>query len=171
MIHLSERANKAMITSATVTLPIDKRIKSRLRVELDDGREAGIVLTRGEVLQHGDKLKSVSGDVVEVIAAEETLSVVRCCDMRTFARACYHLGNRHVPVQIVTLVTDADYIDNSSNTAGTTPQTDIGTVSYLHDHVLDDMLRGFGLDVSIEQAPFNPEPGAYGGGHVHSHAH
>ncbi|MEM7258106.1 MAG: urease accessory protein UreE, partial [Pseudomonadota bacterium] len=146
-------ADQSLRSSATVTLPIEKRIKSRLRVDLDDGREAGIVLTRGEVLQHGDKLQSEQGDVVEVIAASETLSVIRCHDNHSFARACYHLGNRHVPVEIVT---EADLA---------------GKVSYLHDHVLDDMIKGFGLEVSIEQAPFNPEPGAYGGGHVHGHSH
>jgi len=153
MIQLTERAEQSLSTSGTVTLPIEKRIKSRLRVDLDDGREAGIVLTRGEVLQHGDKLQSTEGEVIEVIAAEETLSVVRCKDVHSFARACYHLGNRHVPVQIVVEPGLA------------------GTVSYLHDHVLDDMIKGFGLEVVVEQAPFNPEPGAYGGGHVHGHSH
>lgn len=153
MLQLTERADQSQTASATVTLPIEKRIKSRLRVDLDDGREAGILLTRGEVLQHGDKLQSAQGEVVEVIAAQETLSVVRCADVHSFARACYHLGNRHVPVEIVI----------KSGIAG--------QVSYLHDHVLDDMIRGFGLDVSVEQQPFNPEPGAYGGGHVHGHSH
>jgi urease accessory protein len=66
------------------------------------------------------------------------------------ARACYHLGNRHVALQI------------NSN-----------TLSYLHDHVLDDMLKGLGLEVNVLMAPFEPEPGAYntnGGGH-HHHSH
>ncbi len=152
MIQFIERTDESVVAATTVTLPIEKRIKSRQRVALDDGREAGILLTRGEVLQHGDKLKSEQGEVVEVIAAEEKLSVVHCNDMRSFARACYHLGNRHVPVEII-----------SENGAG--------TVSYLHDHVLDDMLEGFGLQVAVTSAPFNPEPGAYGGGHVHGHSH
>jgi urease accessory protein len=153
MLQFIDRADKNHHAVTTVTLPIEKRIKSRLRVALDDGRDAGIVLARGEVLQHGDKLQTSQGEVIEVVAAAETLSQVRCHDMQSFARACYHLGNRHVPVEIV-----AD--------AGT-----IGVVSYLHDHVLDDMIKGFGLEVTVAEAPFNPEPGAYGGGHVHGHSH
>ena len=66
------------------------------------------------------------------------------------ARACYHLGNRHVALQI-----------------------EEGICRYQHDHVLDDMVRGLGIEVSVELAPFDPEPGAYGGhasgGHHHAH--
>lgn len=156
MIQLTKRASADTLADTTVTLSIEKRVKSRLRVMLDDGREAGILLTRGEVLQQGDKLLSEQGVAVEVLAANEELSVVNCTDAHTFARVCYHLGNRHVPVQIVAGVGSS------------------GSVSYLHDHVLDDMLRGFGLEVEVVQAPFNPEAGAYGGGHVahgHSHSH
>ncbi|MOA31878.1 Urease accessory protein UreE [compost metagenome] len=86
--------------------------------------------------------------MVQVIAASETVSTMHCCDPLQLARACYHLGNRHVPLQIA-----ADF------------------VRYQHDHVLDDMLRGFGLEVQLEQAPFEPEAGAYqSGGHSHSHS-
>jgi urease accessory protein len=67
-----------------------------------------------------------------------------------FARACYHLGNRHVPLQV-----------------------GHGWLRYQNDYVLDDMLRQLGLDVKHEQAPFEPENGAYGehGGHSHGHSH
>ena len=153
MIEINERIDNSSKPVASVTLPIEKRIKSRLRVVLDDGREAGIVLNRGDVLQHGDKLRSTEGEVIEVLAASETLSVVRCKEVHGFARACYHLGNRHVPVEIALEPGWA------------------GTVSYLHDHVLDEMIEGFGLSVVVEQAPFKPEQGAYGGGHVHGHSH
>jgi urease accessory protein len=68
-------------------------------------------------------------------------------DAWQLARASYHLGNRHVALQIGR-----------------------GWVRYQHDHVLDDMVRGLGLTVTIEQAPFEPEAGAYGGAHTH-HAH
>jgi len=153
MIEITERAGNDLQVSASVTLPIDRRVKSRLRVTLDDGREAGIFLKRGEQLQHGDRLLSTNGEAIEVVAAAENLSVIRCDNALLFARACYHLGNRHVPVEII-----------SDNTVA-------GQVSYLHDHVLDDMLRGLGLQVEFKQAPFNPEPGAYGGGHKHTHEH
>lgn len=154
MIQFTQRANSDVSVSARVTLPIDKRVKSRLRVTLDDGREAGIILSRGESLRHGDKLLSTDGEAIEVVAAEETVSLVNCSDPLLFARACYHLGNRHVPVQII-VNAEAD----APNIAG--------AISYLHDHVLDDMLRGLGLSVEVSSAPFNPEPGAYGGGHRH----
>ena len=157
MIEINQRAAAGTPVTTTVTLPIDKRIKSRLRVTLDDGREAGIFMLRGESLQHGDKLLSTEGEAIEVKAAPETLSVVSSEDQLLFARACYHLGNRHVPVQITFEVKD---------------KVAKGSVSYLHDHVLDDMLLGLGLTVETLSAPFNPEPGAYGGGHSHhSHEH
>ena len=85
--------------------------------------------------------------VVVVRAAAEPVSEVCCGDPLLFARACYHLGNRHVPLQI-----------------------DDGRLRYQHDHVLDDMLRGLGLQVGFAEAPFEPEPGAYGGS-AHGHAH
>jgi len=154
MIELQERVGHDAQFNATVTLPIDQRIKSRLRVTLDDGRDAGILLARGESLQHGDKLAGSDGTVVMVKAAEEKLSIVRCSNPLMFARAAYHLGNRHVPVEIV--------VDDSQAEMS-------GVITYLHDHVLDDMLRGLGLLVESTTAAFNPEAGAYGGGHHHHH--
>jgi len=158
-MQFTQRTSADKAVSASVTLPMDKRVKSRQRVTLDDGREAGIILDRGECLQHGDKLVSADGDVIEVVAAAETVSMVHCSDPLLFARACYHLGNRHVPVQI-------DVLESS-----TADQAVIGAISYLHDHVLDDMLHGLGIDVEVKSAPFSPEPGAYGGGHRHDHDH
>lgn len=158
MIQLTRRAEPEASVSAHVTLPIDKRVKSRLRVTLDDGRDAGILLERGESLRHGDKLLSTDGETIEVIAARETVSQVVCTDPLLFARACYHLGNRHVPVQI-------------EPAASTTGAATGGALSYLHDHVLDEMLQGLGLLVDVTSAAFNPEPGAYGGGHRHNHDH
>ncbi|VDR24570.1 Urease accessory protein UreE [Raoultella terrigena] len=85
------------------------------------------------------------------LPADEGVSVVRCEDPFTLAVACYHLGNRHVPLQIMP-----------------------GELRYHHDHVLDDMLRQFGLQVSFAQLPFEPEAGAYASeshGHAHGHHH
>jgi len=134
--------------SATLTLPLDRRLRSRLRVTLDDGTAAGVFIERGQVLRDGDLLCSADGVVVQIRAAAEPVSEVRCDDPLVLARACYHLGNRHVPLQIAQ-----------------------GLLRYQHDHVLDDMLRGLGLQPRCTQAPFDPEPGAYGGIHGHSHAH
>jgi urease accessory protein len=152
MIKLTEKRDQAQTIDVTLTLPLHSRIKSRLRVTLDDGRDAGLFLARGTTLKDGDLLLGESGITVQVKAADETLSCVVSDDPHLLARACYHLGNRHVSIQI-----------------------EAGRVSYLHDHVLDDMLRGLGLAVSLTQAPFEPEPGAYGGsaekGHSHAHHH
>lgn len=130
-------------------LPFGERSKSRLRAMLDNGEEAGLFLERGSVLRHGDLLLADDGRVIEVEAAPETVSTVHTGDAVTLARASYHLGNRHVALQIGT-----------------------GWLRYQHDHVLDDMLRGFGLQVHVEQAPFEPEGGAYvSATHAHSHSH
>ncbi len=134
--------------SLLLTLPHERRIISRQRVTLDDGSEAGLFLPRGSSLQHGDVLQGASGELIRVQAASETVSTLRCADPWLLARACYHLGNRHVPLQILP-----------------------GMIRYQHDHVLDDMLHGLGLQVVVEQAPFEPEAGAYGGGHSHGHSH
>jgi urease accessory protein len=152
MIKLTEKCDHAQAIDTTLTLPLHSRIKSRLRVTLDNGQDAGLFLARGTTLKDGDLLRDENSITVLVKAAEESLSCVVSNDPHLLARACYHLGNRHVSIQI-----------------------EPNRVSYLHDHVLDDMLRGLGLEVSLAQAPFEPEPGAYGGsaekGHSHSHGH
>jgi urease accessory protein len=153
MIKLTKKIEHAEKIEATLTLPLNSRIKSRLRVTLDDGREAGLFLPRGTTLKAGDLLISETGQAICIKAADETLSVVECADPHLLSRACYHLGNRHVAIQI-----------------------EAGRISYPHDHVLDEMLTGLGLAVSVAEAPFEPEPGAYGGSaergrHHHSHSH
>ncbi|WP_299022298.1 urease accessory protein UreE [uncultured Photobacterium sp.] len=135
----------------TLSLPIDLRIKSRLKVILDDGREAGLFLPRGRILRGGDVLQSEHGVRVKIRAASESVSTVYCRDPHLMARVCYHLGNRHVPLQI-----KPDW------------------VRYQHDHVLDEMVSGLGAEVVSELAPFEPESGAYGGtrgGHSHTYSH
>jgi urease accessory protein len=133
---------------ATLTLAFDDRRKSRQRVHLDGGEEAALLLPRGTVLRDGDRLRTEGGELVEVRAAPEELSSVTVADPLALARAAYHLGNRHVPVQI-----------------------DAGKLRYQHDHVLDDMVRALGLPVHTEHAPFQPEGGAYGHGHGHGQDH
>lgn len=130
----------------TLTLTSQQRTHSRLRATLDNGEEVGINLPRGSNLQPRDVLSSETGFRAQVVAASEPVSVCDCADPLLFARACYHLGNRHVPLQI-------------------TP----ARVVYSRDHVLDDMLKGLGLTIVHTDEPFEPEPGAYGGGHHHDH--
>ena len=143
MLELKRRVERGRPT-ATLTLPLEKRLRSRLRAVLDDGGDAGIFLPRGQTLRHGDLLAADDGTVVRICAAPEVLSEVQVDDPLLLARACYHLGNRHVALQI-----------------------EAGRLCYLHDHVLDEMLQGLGLQPTSTEAPFEPEPGAYGG---HSHA-
>jgi urease accessory protein len=140
-------AEKADI-SLTLTLPYERRIISRQRVELDNAEEAGLLLPRGTVLHDGDVIATEDDEKAMVLAAKETISRFSTEDSLQLARACYHLGNRHVPLQIVQ-----------------------NQISYQHDHVLDDMLAGLGMHITVEQTTFEPEPGAYGGGHSHHHSH
>lgn len=152
MIRITQKLSSVDTTAtpaARLCLPIDSRIRSRLRAQLDDGREAGLFLPRGLILRGGDLLQSDCGLVIEIVAAAETVSSVRCDDPVQLARCAYHLGNRHVPLQV-----------------------EAGLLRYQHDHVLDDMVRGLGAEVICEQAPFEPEAGAYASeGHSHSHSH
>jgi urease accessory protein len=147
LIRLVRRAQLGERIDAEVALTFDQRQRSRLRVRLDDGREAGILLPRGETLRDGDLLTGDHRVVVQVRAAPEPLSTAASDDPLLLARACYHLGNRHVALQI-----------------------EPGRLAWLHDHVLDDMVRGLGLTVMLEEVPFEPESGAYGG-HAHGHGH
>lgn len=134
--------------SLHLTLPFDARKRSRQRVRFDEGGEAALVLARGRVLRDGDLLALEGQGLVLVKAAAETVSTVFAETSLHLARVAYHLGNRHVPLQI----TDA-------------------WLRYQHDHVLDAMVIGLGALVRTEQAPFEPEGGAHGGGHGHSHDH
>jgi len=135
----------------TLTIGFEERRRSRWRARLDDGNEAAVLLPNGVVLRDGDGLVDEStGEVVTIRAAAESLSVGRTSNAHLLARAAYHLGNRHIPLQI-------------------TP----GSVAYQHDHVLDRMVRDLGLAVTLESAPFEPEAGGYKheGNHSHSHGH
>mgnify|MGYP003136458024 CR=1 FL=1 len=134
-------------SSLILTLPFEMRQKSRFRAVLDDGTEVGLFLNRGQVMRSGDYLRAEDGQIFRVEAADETVSTVRHEDMFEIARCAYHLGNRHVALQVGR-----------------------GWLRYLHDHVLDEMVIGLGVEVVIEAAPFEPEGGAYGG-HSHSHDH
>jgi urease accessory protein len=143
---ISKADNTITAPFTTLTLPLHLRQKSRQRVTLDNGADAAICLKRGAVLCNNDLLMSREDVLVKVVAAKEHLSVAKCENPLLFARACYHLGNRHMPLQI-----------------------EYNRLYYLHDHVLDDMLSGLGLTVTQCFAPFEPEAGAYGGSSAHGH--
>ena len=136
--RLAERGE----SSGTLVLPFERRRKARQRAVLDSGEAVALMLPRGQGLRDGDLLATDDGRIVTVVAPPEAVSTVSTNDPKALARAAYHLGNRHVPVQV------GD-----------------GWLRYLADHVLDDMLHGLGLEPKSEQAPFEPESGAY------DHAH
>jgi len=147
MLLIEKRCESADAATERLVLPFELRQKSRLRTRLESGEEAALFLERGAVLRGGDKLLAADSRIVEVIAADERLLVVSAGDRRELARAAYHLGNRHIPVEV-----GAD------------------TLKLEYDHVLEIMLQGLGVNVAEAQGPFEPEAGAYGGGHQH-HEH
>jgi urease accessory protein len=151
MRKILEKISASVPASVAVTLEHAERQKSRGLLRLDDGSEAALLLERGSGLRHGDRLLADDGVVIAVEAAREGLSIVTSGDPLDLMRAAYHLGNRHIPVQIEAL-----------------------RLGYLHDHVLDDMVRELGFQVTFAAEPFEPESGAYGArgeGHGHAHAH
>jgi urease accessory protein len=143
----AEAAARVGRIDGELTLASGERRRSRFRARLDGGEEVAVLLPRGTALRGGDLLAGdePGGSAVRVRAARETVSTVHA-DGAVLARAAYHLGNRHVAVEI------GD-----------------GWLRYRHDHVLDDMVARMGLAVDIEEAPLEPESGAYG--HAHPHAH
>jgi urease accessory protein len=128
----------------TVRLSFDARSKSRLLLKLDSGEEAALVVERGRLLRGGDRVRTQDGREVEIIAADESLLEATSEDPVAIAKAAFHLGNRHVAVQVMA-----------------------NRLRFLNDHVLEEMVRGLGLQVAPVRAPFEPEGGAYG----HHHAH
>ena len=128
-------------------LPFDRRQKSRQRATLVSGEEVAIELPRGQVLRGGDWVVASDGRVIEVVASPERVLHVECESPQALARAAYHLGNRHVPVQVGE-----------------------GWLRIADDHVLARMLEVLGAKVTALEAAFEPEAGAYGAGH-HHHDH
>ena len=111
------------------------------------GMMAGFLLARA-----GDGLALEDGRIVEVVAAPEPLAEIRCKDAIALARIAWHLGNRHLPVELTRRA-----------------------LRIRRDHVIEDMARGLGAEVVAIEGPFNPEGGAYAGpahgGHEHDHHH
>jgi urease accessory protein len=145
--------------AATVELDWDVRQKSRFDATDSQGRQIGVFLPRGTAVRGGDVLVAEDGSLVRVIAAPQpVLRITHCTAHGTpfdLTRAAYHLGNRHVPIEL-----KPDHLKIEP------------------DHVLADMLRSMHLIVVALDEAFEPEGGAYGshehshgGGHGHDHAH
>ena len=147
MLTLTENLGHAHTdVSDTLTLPLETRVRGRFKAVTDSGAEAGIFLERGRCLLHGDVLKAESGTLIRVLAAPEDLTEATATDWLLFAKAVYHLGNRHAAMEIGPL-----------------------WCRFKPDHVLDDLALHLGLSTRPVTAPFQPETGAYHGGHGHQH--
>jgi len=141
--------------ASAITLDWDVRQKSRFESTDSAGRQVGVFLQRGQVVRGGDVLVGEDGSLLKVLAAPQAvLRITHCSEHGTpfdLTRAAYHLGNRHVPIEL-----QPDHLKIEP------------------DHVLADMLRAMHLIVHEVQDSFEPENGAYGehgGGHPQGHAH
>ncbi len=149
MLTLNTKIESSDKIDGELILPFDQREKSRLRAKLTSGEEVALFTVRGTVLRNGDLLRGDDGRVVRVTAAQESTYRVECPTPRALLRCAFHLGNRHTQAQV-----DGD-----------------GAGAFLRirkDLVLKDMLEGLGAVVTAEIAAFEPESGAYGGGHTHA---
>ena len=127
-------------------LSAEERVRSRHLFQTADGQAVYLHLPRGTVLHDGDFLQSNDGLIVQVKAKPEPVLTVTANSSLELLQAAYHLGNRHVPLEIT-----ANYLRLSP------------------DPVLHDLLHHRGLHVVEEIQPFQPETGAYGHHHGHSH--
>jgi urease accessory protein len=140
--------------AATVTLDWDTRQKSRFDAVDSTGRSIGVFLPRGTVVRGGDVLVAEDGSLIRVEAAPQDVLRITACTQHgspfDLTRAAYHLGNRHVPIEL-----QADHLKIEP------------------DHVLADMLRAMHMTVLPVSEAFEPENGAYGehGGSSHGHGH
>lgn len=149
--------------AAHIELDWDVRQKSRFDATASNGKTVGVFLPRGTVVRGGDVLITQDGSLLRVVAAPQpVLRITACTDHHhghthdaafDLMRAAYHLGNRHVPIEL-----QPDHLKIEP------------------DHVLADMLRAMHLTVVETSEPFEPEGGAYGahqpaGGHEHGHGH
>ena len=144
MLNIFERITEVQQVDDYLSLPFDLRQKSRLRALLASGDEAALLLERGTILRGGEFLIADDGRIIQVLAAPQEVMDVTADTPQALMRAAYHLGNRHVPLQVGE-----------------------GWLRLEQDHVLKDMLLGLNVDVIELEAPFEPESGAYGGGHRH----
>jgi len=133
----------------TVVLDFDDRHRRRMAMTGTRGLEFLLDLENAVALRGGDALVLDDGRLIEVVAAPEPLLEIRCNDPQHLVRVAWHLGNRHLPTQIM-------------------PKG----LRIRRDHVIEAMVKGLGARVIEIEAPFDPEGGAYAGaGHAHAEAH
>ncbi len=140
MLTFTTRIDHSATASVNLTLSLtaEERTRSRHRFVTEEGEAVHLNLTRGTVLTDGDLLRSPEGTLVKIIAKPEPVLTVTGKTPLDLLRAAYHLGNRHVPLEI--------------------------TANYLRlapDSVLQTMVEQMGLEVKASVQPFLPETGAY----------
>ncbi len=129
-----------------VVLDYDDRHRRRMMMTGAKGTSFLLDLPAAAELRGGDALLLEDGRLVEVVAAPEPLLEIHCTDALHLARVAWHLGNRHLPAQLLP-----------------------GALRIRRDHVIADMARGLGATVAEISAPFDPEGGAYAGSANHHH--
>ena len=149
MLEVYERLPDLALCADAESLVLDhlQREKGRFKAFLSDGTEVRVFLERGKVLPLGQGLRSACGRHLVVTGALEPVVLARTDNWALFASACYHLGNRHVRLQIGER-----------------------WLRMIPDHVLEEMLVKLGLEVLHQEAVFEPEVGAYHGT-VQAHHH
>ncbi len=131
-----------------VKLDFEARSRRRLVLSSENGLTFLLDLPRPAAIEDGDALKLEDGRLVAVRAAAEELLEVRCATEEALVRAAWHLGNRHLPTEIAE-----------------------ASLYIRYDHVIEEMLQGLGAETIRVSRPFQPERGAYAGGHGHAHSH
>lgn len=129
-----------------VVLDADERYRRRVVLTAESGTKFLLDLPRPTALHDGDGLVLEDGSIVQVVGKCEPLVEIAAANAQQLARLAWHIGNRHIDVEIVG-----------------------ERLRIRRDAVLEDMLRGLGAQLSFIAAPFEPEPGAYGHGHRHQH--
>ena len=141
-------SNGGSNAAETVVLDYDDRFRRRIVLRAESGVEFLLEMAEPRLLLDGDLLQLDNGTVVAVKAAPERLAEITCDTPHALVRVAWHLGNRHLPTQLLE-----------------------GGLRIRADHVIIDMVEKLGAKVSLIEAPFQPEGGAYGHGQVHSHDH
>ena len=134
--------------AGTLTLDFDARHRRRVRLTADQGEDVLLDLQKAVAMADGDGLQLEDGRWLQVQAAAESIVEVRHKDPHQLMRLAWHLGNRHLPTEI------RDHV-----------------LRIRPDHVIEEMLQGYGAELAKVQAPFQPEGGAYGNVHGHNHGH
>jgi urease accessory protein len=139
MLIFTQRCEGNLDATDTLSLDAEARSRPRQHLQLDNGEPCYLRLPRGTILKDGDRLQSEDQEkIIAIVAQPESVLTVKAQQPEALLKAAYHLGNRHVPLEI--------------------------TSSYLRlspDPVLEKMLKQMGLTVIAETAPFFPEMGAY----------